>query len=79
MYGNLKLGEAFAHADDILNIAAKSIAEIITVTLHVNLDFADVQTVMKESGVAIMGSASCEGENRAIKAVEDGAYFAFVE
>ena len=65
MYGNLKLGEAFAHADDILNIAAKSIAEIITVTLHVNLDFADVQTVMKESGVAIMGSACCEGENRA--------------
>lgn len=70
MYGNLKLGEAFAHADDILNIAAKSIAEIITVTLHVNLDFADVQTVLKESGVAIMGSASCEGENRAIRAVE---------
>jgi cell division protein FtsZ len=70
MYGNLKLGEAFAHADDILNIAAKSIAEIITVTLHVNLDFADVQTVLKESGVAIMGSASCEGENRALHAVE---------
>ncbi len=70
MYGNLKLGDAFAHADDILNTAAKSIAEIITVTLHVNLDFADVQTVMKESGVAIMGSASCEGENRAIRAVE---------
>jgi cell division protein FtsZ len=70
MYGNLKLGEAFSHADDILNTAAKSIAEIITVTLHVNLDFADVQTVMKESGVAIMGSASCEGENRAIRAVE---------
>jgi len=70
MYGNLKLGEAFAHADDILNIAAKSIAEIITVTLHVNLDFADVQTVLKESGAAIMGSASCEGENRAIRAVE---------
>jgi cell division protein FtsZ len=70
MYGNLKLGEAFAHADNILNIAAKSIAEIITVTLHVNLDFADIQTVMKDSGVAIMGSASCEGENRALRAVE---------
>jgi len=70
MYGNLKLGDAFAHADDILNTAAKSIAEIITVTLHVNLDFADVQTVMKESGVAIMGSANCEGENRAVRAVE---------
>lgn len=70
MYGNLKLSEAFAHADDILNIAAKSIAEIITVTLHVNLDFADVQTVLKESGVAIMGSASSEGDNRALRAVE---------
>lgn len=70
MYGNLKLGEAFSHADNILNIAAKSIAEIITVTLHINLDFADVQTVMTNSGVAIMGSASAEGENRAIKAVE---------
>ncbi len=70
MYGNLKLNEAFAHADDILNIAAKSIAEIITVTLHINLDFADVQTVMTNSGVAIMGSASAEGENRAIRAVE---------
>ncbi len=70
MYGNLKLGEAFSHADDILNTAAKSIAEIITVTLHVNLDFADVQTVMKDSGVAIMGSASCDGENRALHAVE---------
>jgi len=70
MYGNLKLSEAFAHADNILNIAARSIAEIITVTLHVNLDFADVQTVMKESGVAIMGSASAEGERRAIRAVE---------
>ncbi len=70
MYGNLKLGEAFAHADNILNIAAKSIAEIITVTLHVNLDFADVQTVMKDSGVAIMGSSSAEGDNRALRAVE---------
>jgi len=70
MYGNLKLTEAFAHADNVLNMAAKSIAEIITVTLHINLDFADVQTVMKDSGVAIMGSASTEGENRALRAVE---------
>ncbi len=70
MYGNLKLTEAFAHADNILNQAAKSIAEIITVTLHINLDFADVQTVMTNSGVAIMGSASAEGENRALRAVE---------
>jgi len=70
IYGNLKLTEAFGHADDVLSTAAKSIAEIITVTLHVNVDFADVRTVMKDSGVAIMGSATAEGENRAVKAVE---------
>ncbi|MEO6884383.1 MAG: cell division protein FtsZ [Bacteroidia bacterium] len=70
IYGNLKLTEAFGHADDVLSTAAKSIAEIITVTLHVNVDFADVKTVMKDSGVAIMGSATAEGENRAVKAVE---------
>jgi cell division protein FtsZ len=70
IHGNLKLQEAFAHADNILSTAAKSIAEIISVTLHINVDFADVQTVMKDSGVAIMGSAQASGENRATKAVE---------
>lgn len=70
IHGNLKLAEAFSYADNILATAAKSIAEIISVTLHINVDFADVQTVMKESGVAIMGSAKASGENRAIKAVE---------
>lgn len=70
IHGNLKINEAFGHADDILTTAAKSIAEIITKTLHVNVDFADVTTVMKDSGVAIMGSASASGEGRAIKAVE---------
>lgn len=70
IYGNLKLTEAFGHADDVLSNAAKSIAEIINVTLHINVDFEDIKTVMKDSGVAIMGSASAEGENRAIKAVE---------
>jgi cell division protein FtsZ len=70
IYGNLKLVEAFGHADDVLTTAAKGIADIITTTLHINTDFADIQTVMKDSGVAIMGSASAAGENRAVKAVE---------
>ncbi|KAB1062886.1 cell division protein FtsZ [Salibacter halophilus] len=70
MYGNLKMGEAFAQADDVLSTAAKGIAEIITRTGHVNVDFEDVRTVMDDSGVAIMGSAFAEGDNRSIKAVE---------
>src|ERR1700690_251019 len=70
MYGNLKLGEAFSHADDILTTAAKGIAEIITVTGYINVDFEDVKTVMTNSGVAIMGSAIANGDDRAIVAVE---------
>lgn len=70
IYGNLKMSEAFAHADDVLTGAAKSIAEIISLHMHVNVDFNDVKTVMKESGVAIMGSAVASGEKRAVKAVE---------
>ncbi|MCB9187117.1 MAG: cell division protein FtsZ [Flavobacteriales bacterium] len=70
MYGNLKLSEAFHQADDVLTIAAKGIAEIITVEGYVNVDFEDVRTVMTNSGVAIMGSATTSGEDRAIKAVE---------
>ena len=69
IHGNLKLSDAFGHADNILAVAAKSIAEIITTTMHINVDFADIQTVMKSSGVAIMGSASAEGEERAMNAV----------
>lgn len=70
IHGNLKISDAFGHADDILAVAAKSIAEIITKTLHINVDFADVQTVMKDSGVAIMGAGTAEGENRAMEAVK---------
>ncbi|OFX59715.1 MAG: cell division protein FtsZ [Bacteroidetes bacterium GWA2_30_7] len=70
IYGNLKLSEAFSKADEILTTAAKGIAEIITVPGYINVDFADVQTVMKESGVAVMGSGISEGEDRAIKAIE---------
>lgn len=70
IHGNLNLSVAFGHADDVLTVAAKSIAEIITNTMHISTDFADVQTVLKNSGVAIMGSAAAEGDNRAIRAVE---------
>lgn len=70
IYGNLKMSEAFEHADDVLTGAAKSIAEIISLHMHINVDFNDVKTVMKESGVAIMGSAVASGERRALKAVE---------
>jgi len=70
IYGNLKMSEAFAHADNVLTGAAKSIAEIISLHMHVNVDFNDVKTVMKDSGVAIMGSAIASGEGRSLKAVE---------
>ena len=71
MYGNLTLSNAFAQADNILTTAAKGIAEIITVPGYINVDFEDVKTVMQNSGVAIMGSASAEGEGRAFKAVQN--------
>lgn len=70
IYGSLKMTEAFAHADNVLTNAAKSIAEIISLHMHVNVDFNDVKTVMQESGVAIMGSAIASGEKRALRAVE---------
>ncbi|MAJ05632.1 MAG: cell division protein FtsZ [Crocinitomicaceae bacterium] len=70
MFGNLTLVNAFENADDVLAIAAKGIAEVISVTGQINVDFNDVNTVMKDSGVAIMGSAEAEGENRAVKCVE---------
>ncbi|MBK21502.1 MAG: cell division protein FtsZ [Flavobacteriales bacterium] len=71
IYGNLSLSDAFAKADDILTIAAKGIAEIITRTGYINVDFEDVRTVMTDSGVAIMGSSMASGENRAIKAAQE--------
>ncbi|MEW5846750.1 MAG: cell division protein FtsZ [Bacteroidota bacterium] len=70
VYGNLKLTEAFAKADDVLATAAKGIAEIITVHGYINVDFADVETVMYNSGVALMGSGRAKGENRALDAVK---------
>ena len=70
MYGNLSLKTAFAQADNVLTTAAKGIAEVITLTGYMNVDFNDVSTVMTNGGTAIMGYAIAEGENRAIKAVE---------
>ena len=70
MYGNLRLSTAFLQADNVLATAAKGIAEMISVHGTINVDFRDVKTVMKDSGVAIMGSAVAEGDNRAVKAVE---------
>jgi cell division protein FtsZ len=73
VYGNLSLKNAFSKADDILKIAAKGIAELITVPGYVNVDFQDVKTVMtqNESGKAIMSSAIAEGEDRALSAVQE--------
>lgn len=70
IFGNLTLSAAFAQADNILTTAAKGIAEIITIPGYINVDFKDVRTVMNNSGVAIMGSYSAEGESRALRAVE---------
>lgn len=71
VYGNLSLSQAFSQADNILTTAAKGIAEIITVPGYVNVDFEDVNTVMRDSGVAIMGTASAAGEDRAKRAVDE--------
>lgn len=71
LYGNLPISEAFARADNVLTTAAKGIAEIITATGYINVDFEDVKTVMKNSGVAIMGIGIAEGENRAIRAAQE--------
>src|SRR5690606_17847419 len=68
MHGNLSLQNAFEQADNILANAAKGIAELISVTGAINVDMNDVNTVMKDSGVAVMGQATAEGDDRAIKA-----------
>ncbi len=71
MYGMLSVREAFKKADDILSIAAKGIAEIITNPGYINVDFEDVKKVMKDSGVALMGTGIASGENRALEAVNN--------
>jgi cell division protein FtsZ len=69
-YGNLKMREAFSRADNVLATAAKCITDVINSTGQINVDFADVCTVMRNGGVAILGNAACEGENRAQRAIE---------
>ena len=71
IYPELTVLDAFAKADDTLSVAAKSIAEIITVHGLINLDFNDVKTVLKDGGVAIMSTGFGEGEGRVKKAIED--------
>ena len=70
-FGNLKMREAFSRADNVLATAAKCITDVINSTGQINVDFADVCTVMKNGGVAILGSAACDGENRAHAAIEE--------
>lgn len=70
-YGNLKMKEAFGKADNVLATAAKCITDIINSRGHIIVDFADVCTVMKSGGVAILGKAEVEGENRAQQAIEE--------
>jgi len=70
MYGNMKLRESFAKADNVLTMAAKGIAELVTVPGHMNVDFADVSSIMTGGGITVMGSASASGANRAREAVE---------
>lgn len=71
IYPDLELSNAFAKADDILTQAAKGIAEIITVEGYINVDFADVNTIMRNGGVAVMNTGYGEGENRITKAIND--------
>ncbi len=69
IYGNLPISKAFGHADNVLTTAAKGIAEIITIAGSINVDFEDVKTAMSDSGVSIMGMGLSEGDDRAMRAV----------
>src|SRR5687767_5697336 len=70
-FGNLKMKEAFAKADNVLATAAKCITDVINSTGQINVDFADVCTVMRNGGVAILGSAACGGEDRAQRTIAE--------
>lgn len=71
IYGNLTLSNAFGNADNILMLAVKGIAEIITMHGYVNVDFADVVSVMSGGGIAFMGSATASGPDRAREVIEN--------
>jgi cell division protein FtsZ len=70
-FGNLKMKEAFSKADNVLATAAKCITDVINSTGQINVDFADVCTVMRDGGVAMLGSARAAGVDRAQKAIEE--------
>lgn len=74
VYSDLSLMNAFGKADDTLSVAAKSIAEIITIRGKINLDFNDVKTVLKDGGVAIMSTGYGTGEGRVSKAINDALH-----
>jgi cell division protein FtsZ len=72
IFGNtVTMKRAFEEADQVLCNAARGIAEIITLEGYINVDFADVQTIMKDGGTALMGTANCTGEDRALRAAEE--------
>jgi cell division protein FtsZ len=70
IFGNLVITKAFSYADNVLATAAKGIAEIITIAGSINVDFEDVKTAMKDSGVSILGNGVAEGDGRALRAAE---------
>ncbi len=74
LYQNLPMWESFAKADDTLTIAAKGIAETITLPGYINLDFADVRRILKDGGVAIMSTGIASGEDRVAKAIENALH-----
>ncbi len=79
LYGKLQIKESFDKANDVLLTAAKSIAEVITVQSEINVDFADVERVMKNSGAAVMGSAVESGEGRALRSIEKALYSPLID
>lgn len=74
IYPKLLAKEGFAKADDTLSVAAKSIAEIITIEGYINLDFADVRTTLKDGGIAIMSTGTATGEKRITHAIENALH-----
>ena len=74
VFPDLTLWNAFQKADETLTVAAKSIAELITIEGYINLDFRDVRTTLKDGGVAVMSSGYGEGEHRITKAIEDAIH-----
>lgn len=71
LFGNMAMNQAFGQADLVLSTSAKSLSEIITVPGLINVDFKDIETTMKDSGTAVMGSATAKGDHRGTKAIQE--------